>query len=394
MPRVWCGFRPACFALLAALAAAPLGNAATQPRVDASSVQLDSLRHQCIAAAQDVQHQERAIGALDVAIRAMTINAEAEKKELASSREKEEALLGALERLAVEPAGIAIAPEGALDRQRSAILIRAAVPTLAAKIHDLRGRLATLYALQARINVHGQSLDDARAALAQGSQALAQLVARRNALDSLLLHDDGTAMQASLDDQAHDVSDLIKKADAAMDQRDQELLLRLKPPRPRAGKPPANLPDPTKPKALRELDAPQAQMVWPIAGEPVHRFREPDPIGKPGQGLTMQGFPSGVVVAPFDGKVDYAGPYRSYGLILIIRHAGGYHSLLAGLGRVDVTAGQWVLAGEPVGSLPDDDGNRAGAAFNMELRHDGRPVDPQPWLAGRDQKTEETRVRE
>jgi septal ring factor EnvC (AmiA/AmiB activator) len=135
-------------------------------------------------------------------------------------------------------------------------------------------------------------------------------------------------------------------------------------------------------------------MVWPISGELVHRFGEADRYGRPSQGLTVQGISDGVVVTPFDGRVDYVGRFQGYGLILIIRHGGGYHSLLAGLGHVDVTAGQWLLAGEPVGSLPDNDDKGAGATFYFELRRDGRPVDPQSRLVGRDQKIEDTRVRE
>jgi murein DD-endopeptidase MepM/ murein hydrolase activator NlpD len=61
-----------------------------------------------------------------------------------------------------------------------------------------------------------------------------------------------------------------------------------------------------------------------------------------------------------------------------------YHSLLAGLGRVDIKADQWVLAGEPVGAMPDAVDKAAGGALYVELRRDGRPVDPQPWLAPRD----------
>jgi murein DD-endopeptidase MepM/ murein hydrolase activator NlpD len=65
-----------------------------------------------------------------------------------------------------------------------------------------------------------------------------------------------------------------------------------------------------------------------------------------------------------------------------------YHSLLAGLGRVDVKADQWVLAGEPVGALPDAVDKASGGALYVELRRDGRPVDPQPWLASRDRGRE------
>jgi hypothetical protein len=65
----------------------------------------------------------------------------------------------------------------------------------------------------------------------------------------------------------------------------------------------------------------------------------------------------------------------------IIRHGGLYYSLLAGMERVDMKADQWVLAGEPVGAMPD----ASGGALYFELRRAGRPVDPRPWLAAGDQ---------
>jgi septal ring factor EnvC (AmiA/AmiB activator) len=90
-------------------------------------------------------------------------------------------------------------------------------------------------------------------------------------------------------------------------------------------------------------------------------------------------------VAPFDGQVIYAGPFPPYVLVLIIRHTDGYHSLLAGLGRADSAVGQWVLAGEPVGVMPDAAGPDSAGEVYFELRRDGHPVDPQPWLAKRDE---------
>ena len=78
----------------------------------------------------------------------------------------------------------------------------------------------------------------------------------------------------------------------------------------------------------------------------------PDPAGAAKPGLALSAPAGADVVAPFDGRVVYAGGFRDLGLVLIIRHGGGYHSVLAGLGRVDVETGQWVLAGEPVGACP------------------------------------------
>ncbi len=391
------GRRLACLiaSLAAAGAALPLGAATVTPS-DAQVVQLDAVRQQCIDAAQAVQTRERSVGALDIAARTMQNGIDSKSKEIAMSREQQAVLLGALERLALAPPeALVLAPEGPVARMRSTILIAAAVPALSAKAHELSSQLNWLTATLDQIGTRQKDIAVARSALAASRQALAQLVARRNALAAQMLHDGGEpAGVTSAGDQASDLLDLIKRADAATDQHDKALLVRLKAFSAGPAKPPPNPSDPTKPKTLRALDAPQAQMVWPVAGEIVQRFGDVDRSGRPSQGLTMQGVPDGVVVAPFDGEVDYVGRFQSDGLILIIRHAGGYHSLLTGLGRVDVTMGQWLLAGEPVGSLPDVGDKGAGAGFYFQLGRDGRPVDPQPWLASRDQKTEDTRVRE
>jgi murein hydrolase activator len=372
------------------------GVAAPPPTIDSQIAQLDAIRQQCVSAALAVQQHEQSIGALDLAINVMVQGVDTKKQAITQSRDQQEALLGALERLArAPPEALAFAPEGPVDRLRSAILIGAAIPALSAEARQLTGQLTALSSVQGQIDLRRKDIDDARAALAKGRDQLAQLVSRRNALIGQLLRDDGkVAPAAALGDQASDLFDLIKKADAATDQRDKDLAAHLRVLYGASSKGAVTASDPTRPKSLRALDAPHTEMVWPVAGELAHRFGEADRYGRPNQGLTLEAMPGGVVVAPFDGRVDYAGPFRDYGLILIIRHGGGYHSLLAGFGHVDVTTGQWLLAGEPVGSVADADEKGASASLYLELRRDGRPVDPQSRLASRDQKTEETRVRE
>jgi septal ring factor EnvC (AmiA/AmiB activator) len=382
---------------LIALASAALPGAAAPPApVDGQVGQLDQIRQQCVGAALAVQQRERSLGALDLAVNVMQQGVDAKNQEIAASRQRQEALLGALERLArAPPEALALAPEGPVDRQRSAILIAAAVPALSAEARELGGQLAALAMVRSQIDARRKDVDNARAALAKGRDALAQLASRRNALVGQLLHDDGKPVaSAQLGDQASDLFDLIKRADAETERRDKDRLIQLHTTQPIRTKGPQPVLDPTKPKDLRALDAPHAEMVWPVSGELVHRFGEADRYGRPAQGLTLEAMADAAIVTPFDGRVDYVGSFRGYGLILIIRHGGGYHSLLAGLGHVDVTTGQWLLAGEPVGSLPDADDKAAGATFYFELRRDGRPVDPQSRLGSRDQKTEDTRVRE
>src|SRR5439155_19032465 len=111
--------------------------------------------------------------------------------------------------------------------------------------------------------------------------------------------------------------------------------------------------DPTRPADLRSFEPPESALMSPVAAVILRRFGEAGTPPAESEGLWLAGLPGGEVVAPFDGRVVYAGPFANLGLVLIIRHGDAYHAVLAALGRVDVAVGQWVLAGEPVGAMPD-----------------------------------------
>jgi len=66
---------------------------------------------------------------------------------------------------------------------------------------------------------------------------------------------------------------------------------------------------------------------------------------------------------------------------LILRTAGAYHLVLAGLGEVSAAPGQTVALGAPVGRMAG--GGKPGPELYLELRRSGTPVDPAPWLADR-----------
>jgi septal ring factor EnvC (AmiA/AmiB activator) len=88
------------------------------------------------------------------------------------------------------------------------------------------------------------------------------------------------------------------------------------------------------------------------------------------------------VVAPCGGRVVFATSFRSYGLLLIVDCGGGYHAVLAGFDRLDVKVGQQVAAGEPVGVMPAWEPGASGSrpSLYVELRREGQPVNPAPWL--------------
>uniref|UniRef100_UPI0018E02AC8 murein hydrolase activator EnvC family protein n=1 Tax=Neoroseomonas rubea TaxID=2748666 RepID=UPI0018E02AC8 len=117
----------------------------------------------------------------------------------------------------------------------------------------------------------------------------------------------------------------------------------------------------------------------PVAGRVVRAYGEAAEAG-PARGQTIAAPAGARVVSPCPGRAVFSGPFRSYGLLLIVECADGHHVVLAGLGRLDTAAGARLLAGEPVGVMAEGESGRA--RLYLELRRDGQPLDPRPWLAG------------
>ena len=125
----------------------------------------------------------------------------------------------------------------------------------------------------------------------------------------------------------------------------------------------------------------------PVNGVKIKDYGAPDGLGGAEKGLSIATRAGAQVTAPSDGWVVYAGPFRSYGQLLILNAGGGYHVLLAGMERISVDLGQFVLAGEPVAVM----GNGAHIAsilatgssqpvLYVEFRKDGIPRRPRPMV--------------
>ena len=124
--------------------------------------------------------------------------------------------------------------------------------------------------------------------------------------------------------------------------------------------------------------------IVPVAGQVVRRWGEPTDAG-PATGVTFRPPPGARVVAPCGGRIVFAAPFRSYGLLLIIDCGGGVHAVMAGFDRIDVVPGVIVPGGEVVGAMASTEaanGQNRGTLY-LELRRHGQPVDPGGFLGGR-----------
>src|SRR4030095_15292069 len=122
-----------------------------------------------------------------------------------------------------------------------------------------------------------------------------------------------------------------------------------------------------------------------VNGARIKEFGAADGLGGTEKGVSIAARPGGQITAPCDGWVVYAGPFRNYGQLLILNAGGGYHVWLAGMERISVDLGQFVVTGEPVavmGSGAQITAAKAGGVnqpvLYVEFRKDGVPVDPGP----------------
>lgn len=127
-----------------------------------------------------------------------------------------------------------------------------------------------------------------------------------------------------------------------------------------------------------ELVRPPTRLILPAEGRVIRKFGEPLSGGGRANGLTLATAGGARAISPAAGLVQYVGPVKGWGVIVILRLAGGYHLVLAGLERAQVQAGQSVAEGQAVGWAPD--GGKSTSELYLELREQGSPVDPARWL--------------
>ncbi len=150
---------------------------------------------------------------------------------------------------------------------------------------------------------------------------------------------------------------------------------------------------PDRMKPAMPFEAAKGSLRLPAAGRRIKRFGDAEPAGGTARGLSILTRQEARITAPSDGWVVYAGPFRSYGQLLIINAGGGYHVLLAGMSRIDVSLGQFVLAGEPIAVMgnsatPSQGEDSSRPVLYVEFRKDGRPIDPDPWWAEASEKVQ------
>lgn len=142
-----------------------------------------------------------------------------------------------------------------------------------------------------------------------------------------------------------------------------------------------DIPDaPPRPKRSpgESFKAAKGTLPLPANGMVIGQYGDKRGINDRLKGMEIRTLPAATVTAPFEGEVLFTGDFLDYGKMVIVRHSHDYHTLVAGLSRIDVTRGQFLLDGEPIGAMGNQNNSRK---LYMELRNASKTINPKSWFA-------------
>ena len=352
------------------------------------------LNQQLIDVAARVRGIETKIAETEARLRPLDAREQEIRGSLESRRSEIVEVLAALQRVGRRaPPALLVRPEDALQSLRTAMLLGAVVPEMRARAEKLVADLGELVGLRKSIAAERDRMAADRDKLKDDQTRLASLVDERQRQQSSVEKDMAAegARAIALSRQVDSLQGLIAKME-------QDLKSAAKAaataslqgaPAPLNGKPNLTaLKDPGRLSPAIAFASAKGLFTLPVNGTKIRDFGGSDGSGGVEKGISLATRPGAQVTTPCDGWVVYAGPFRSYGQLLILNAGGGYHVLIAGMERISVSIGQFVLTGEPVATMGSTSrvasilaANASQPVLYIEFRKDGTPIDPGPWWA-------------
>jgi septal ring factor EnvC (AmiA/AmiB activator) len=376
------------------------------------------LNLELIEAGKRVQASEAKLSETEAKLAELTEQVNVIQSSITERKEAIVKMLSAMQRIGrTPPPALVTRRDDALAVVRSAMLLADVFPELKYQADNLSRELEGLVTVESGIRDQRDAekietqrlaserasldllLEEKRRATAQGEAELADIrrVATEQAqtvtdLNELVDHLDKKIAQVEI--AQYDAEIAAERALRAREQQealatpDNENVVELKPASTRIA-----FASPDRLKPALPFEAAKGTLRLPAQGRQVKRFGEVGTAGSALKGISLQTREEARITAPADGWVVYAGEFRSYGQLLIINAGGGYHVLLAGMSRIDVSLGQFVLAGEPIAVMgnsaaPSQGDESSRPVLYVEFRKDGRPIDPDPWWAEASEKVQ------
>lgn len=328
----------------------------------------DKARAEARVLASRVQEAEADIAAAEARVKIIATLQRAQKARLVKRQQPLARLTAALQSMARRPTMLALVQPGSIDDMvRVRAVLATTIPRVEAETAVLRKDIARSRDLARQAQRAARLQREGRKELALRRAALARLEARSRTRSRDLASTSRLEEERALglSERARDLDALVGTIEASGTLRQQLAALDgpvLRPPRPEASQVIENV----------TLPARSARPAYrlPTPGAIVAGFGEVSATGVRSRGLTLAPRPGAQLIAPADGRIGFAGPYRGFGRIVIIEHVGGWTSLITGLARTNLKVGERIAQGDPIGRAAD-----VRPRITVELRRGGRPID-------------------
>lgn len=356
------------------------------------------LNQQLIETAANVRNVEAKIDEAEARLRALNGREQQMRASLDSRRADIVEVLAALQRAGRRtPPALLVRPEDALQSLRTAMLLGAVVPELRGRAEKIASELGELVALRKTIATERDQLASDRDKVRSEQTRLTALVDERQRQQATREKDlDAERSRAvALSKQVGDLQGLIAKMEQDLQSAAKAAEKAAEAARQAEAKAaasaksgPGAFKDKSRTAPAMAFASAKGLLPLPVNGNKIRDFGGSDGAGGVQKGISLASKPGSQVTTPCDGWVVYAGPFRSYGQLLILNAGGGYHVLIAGMERISVNIGQFVLTGEPVATMGSTSQvasilatNASQPVLYVEFRKDGTPIDPGPWWA-------------
>ena len=354
------------------------------------SMEVTKLNSSLVAAAKKIQTNEKNLSQMEEELKRLQEELAVSEDNFNKENYKMAQTISALQNLARKPTeALFVQPLTPVEVIRSAMLLREIVPNISQNADMLKKQLDDITAQKKNIEQRVQKIKNEQKALEKEHANLKVLMNKKKSMQDDLAAKTKLSKQESqrLASEANDLRDLVEKIEKEQKikkQKQEEEKRRLEKQREqqrsyaksKAGETPKSSSDTMNSIGEKFVKA-KGKLARPAAGSIVVSYGEETAKGVTSKGIYIKTRNMAQVVAPFDGAVVFAGPFKGYGNMIIIEHGKGYLSLLSGFKDMDCEIGQMLLAGEPVGQMPD----KGESKLYMEIRKDSHPVNPEIWLA-------------
>ena len=336
---------------------------------------LEKLERDLISAAMESQRREEQASSAELKLISLRSRLTTARTDLVEGEDTLEDLMASLALSGRHrPPALLTQPQDANQAIRAAILMGEVAPQVKQKTTALRGEITKLRRLERQVLREQKVLAAADAALALKQEEITQMTAaKRAAFEDVNADAEFLRQRAeSLGENASTIRELIAALEAAAPgaPRLKPRLVLAEQSQSRVASRPS-LPRPT-------VSQPLGVLALPATGRMVRAWGDKMPGGESSESVAFATRNGAQVSAPISGTVEFSGPFRSYGQLLILSTSDGYHVLLWGMSSNYVSVGQSVQQGEPVARMSER-ANGAPELF-MEVRKGGKPMNPAQWM--------------